>query len=42
MTIFNNRPNDRDRDVEFVPRKNFEFYKPIIYGVEHYFCCSCS
>src|SRR5271170_4861926 len=33
MTIFNNRPGDRDRDVEFVPRRNFEFYKPIFYGV---------
>lgn len=33
MTIFNNRPGDRDHEVEFVPRRNFESYKPIAYGV---------
>src|SRR6202522_4644849 len=32
MTIFDKNPGDRNRDGEFVPRKNFEFYKPIIYG----------
>jgi hypothetical protein len=33
MTIFDKNPGDRNRDVEFVPRRNFEFYKPIIYGL---------
>src|SRR6204780_2774119 len=33
MTIFDKNPGDRNRDVKFVPRKNFEFYKPIIYGL---------
>ena len=33
MTIFNNRPGKDDRDVEFVPRRTYEFYKPLIIGL---------
>jgi regulator of protease activity HflC (stomatin/prohibitin superfamily) len=36
MTIFDNRSGGsgkNDRDLEFVPRRNFDFYKPIFIGL---------